>query len=457
MSGEAVLQVIYRDPRDLTPYKGNARTHSPEQIAQIAASIREFGFASPILLKDDETQIGAGHARREAALLLGLTSVPTITLHGLSESKWRAFVLADNKLALNAGWDEDVLRAEIEALGAEDFDLGLLGFDDDELDAMLNPPNAGHGDPDADAPEPPTEPVTRQGDVWLMGNHRVMCGDSTSAEAVAALMAGRLAELCFTSPPYGQQRDYGAAKEQVGDWDRLMEGVYSVLPMKPSGQVLVNLGLIHRDGEWIPYWDRWIEFMRGQGWRRFGWYVWDQGFGLPGDWNGRLAPSHEFVFHFNREPVRARKTKAKQADSIGHLNRSHTMRGKDGKVREFSSPHAGANTHKVPDSVIRVMRHQGSLGDAGSHPAVFSVGFAEEIITAFSTPRGVCFEPFCGSGSQVLAAERSDRICCGMELDPAYVDVAVRRWEAFTDRAAVLESTGQSFAEVRLERGRQAA
>ena len=138
MSGEAVLQVIYRDPRDLTPYKGNARTHSPEQIAQIAASIREFGFASPILLKDDETQIGAGHARREAALLLGLTSVPTITLHGLSESKWRAFVLADNKLALNAGWDEDVLRAEIEALGAEDIDLDLLGFGDDELDALLN-------------------------------------------------------------------------------------------------------------------------------------------------------------------------------------------------------------------------------------------------------------------------------------------------------------------------------
>ena len=141
MSGEAVLQVIYRDPRDLTPYKGNARTHSPEQIAQIAASIREFGFASPILLKDDETQIGAGHARREAALLLGLTSVPTITLHGLSESKWRAFVLADNKLALNAGWDEDILRAEIEALG-DSFDLGLLGFDDDELDALINPHDA---------------------------------------------------------------------------------------------------------------------------------------------------------------------------------------------------------------------------------------------------------------------------------------------------------------------------
>ncbi len=150
MSGEAVLQVIYRDPRDLTPYKGNARTHSPEQIAQIAASIREFGFASPILLKDDETQIGAGHARREAALLLGLTSVPTITLHGLSESKWRAFVLADNKLALNAGWDEDVLRAEIEALGAEDFDLDALGFDEAELDALLLEKQEGENDANAE-------------------------------------------------------------------------------------------------------------------------------------------------------------------------------------------------------------------------------------------------------------------------------------------------------------------
>ena len=154
MSGEAVLQVIYRDPRDLTPYKGNARTHSPEQIAQIAASIREFGFASPILLKDDETQIGAGHARREAALLLGLTSVPTITLHGLSESKWRAFVLADNKLALNAGWDEAMLAAELQAIRSAGIDLDLTGFDAGELDVLI-----GAGDPDADPiEEEPTPP-----------------------------------------------------------------------------------------------------------------------------------------------------------------------------------------------------------------------------------------------------------------------------------------------------------
>jgi DNA modification methylase len=117
-------------------------------------------------------------------------------------------------------------------------------------------------------------------------------------------MDGEKADLCFTSPPYGQQRDYGVAKELVQDWDGLMRGVFANLPMSDDGQVLVNLGLIHRDGEWLPYWDGWIEWMREQGWRRFGWYVWDQGSGLPGDWSGRFAPSFEFVFHFNLESVK---------------------------------------------------------------------------------------------------------------------------------------------------------
>ncbi len=174
MSGEAVLQVIYRDPRDLTPYKGNARTHSPEQIAQIAASIREFGFASPILLKDDETQIGAGHARREAALLLGLTSVPTITLHGLSESKWRAFVLADNKLALNAGWDEDVLRAELSALTELEVDLSSLGFDDAELADLFREHDPGGA-----------ETITKEinPDDYQMSHTCPKCGFEFDAEA----------------------------------------------------------------------------------------------------------------------------------------------------------------------------------------------------------------------------------------------------------------------------------
>jgi len=143
-------------------------------------------------------------------------------------------------------------------------------------------------------------------DAEPVGGHRLLCGDATIADDVARLMDGEEADICFTSPPYAQQRDYKTGPQ---DWDALMQGVFSILPLTHDAQVLVNLGLVHRDGEWLPYWDGWIEWMREVGWRRFGWYVWDQGPGLPGDWNGRLAPSHEFIFHFNRIATRTRKTK----------------------------------------------------------------------------------------------------------------------------------------------------
>lgn len=148
----------------------------------------------------------------------------------------------------------------------------------------------------------------------LKSRHRVMCGDSTNAADVAKLMASDVASFVFTSPPYAQQRDYGAAKGLVADWDALMQGVFAAVVVTPGAQILVNLGLVHNKGEWFPYWERWIEWMREQGWRRFGWYVWDQGPGLPGDWNGRAAPSHEFIFHFNRDTRKLHKTvKSKHA------------------------------------------------------------------------------------------------------------------------------------------------
>jgi hypothetical protein len=169
------------------------------------------------------------------------------------------------------------------------------------------------------------------------GGHRLLCGDATSAADVARVMGGEEADICFTSPPYAQQRDYKTGPQ---DWQALMEGVFSVVPAHQTTQVFVNLGLVHRESEWWPYWDGWIEWMRSAGWRRFGWYVWDQGSGLPGDWNGRLAPSHEFVFHFNRIAERARKTKDKTPGCIGIRVERRTMRGRDGKLRKFSSPEA---------------------------------------------------------------------------------------------------------------------
>jgi DNA modification methylase len=275
-----------------------------------------------------------------------------------------------------------------------------------------------------------------------------MCGDSTSPEHIARLTQGRLADLCFTSPPYAQQRNYTEGKS--GDWDALMQGVFAALPMAPACQVLVNLGLVHRDGEWLPYWDGWIAWMREQGWRRFGWYVWDQGPGLPGDWNGRLAPSHEFIFHFNRVAEQARKTK--ESKMAGVMNTGQGLRGKDGVVVDYTAAGKPVQSHKIPDSVLRVMRHKGGLGEAGSHPAPFAVALVTEMLTAYSDPGDLVFEPFCGSGTQIISAQRNDRVCFGMEIAPVYVDVTVRRFEAFAGIPARLEATGESFAAVQHER-----
>lgn len=430
---------------NLTPYARNARTHSPDQIGQIAASIAEFGFTNPILIGEDAVII-AGHGRLMAAERLGLTEVPVIRLDHLTEVQRRALVIADNRIAENAGWDEDLLKAELTALQGLDFDLDLVGFSDDELADLLGEVDAGMGTGDApaeeDVPDLPEDPVTRPGDIWILGDHRLMCGDSTDSAAVARLMGTQQATLLFTSPPYGQQRDYGAAKEQVNDWDRLMQGVFAAALVSEDAQLLVNLGLVHRDGEWIPYWGAWIQWMRAQGWRRFGWYVWDQGPGLPGDWNGRLAPAHEFIFHFNRTPRRPNKTV--ESKHAGETLGGGGLRASDGTVSAKHGAGDAIQSHRIPDSVIRVMRHKGAIA-GGAHPAVFPVRLAEEMIAAWSDPGDLLYEPFTGSGSQLIAATALGRRCFGMELDPAYCDVALRRWQLMTGGTATHAESHESF------------
>lgn len=434
----------------LIPDARNARTHSDAQVAQIAASMAEWGWTNPVLV-DEAGRIIAGHARVLAARKLGIGEVPVMIAEGWTEAQRRAYIIADNQLPLNAGWDAELLSSEVRGLAEWDFDLSLLGFTD--IDALLAAGNPGLTDPD-DAPEPPAHPVTEPGDVWIMGRHRLVCGDSTDADCIEKLMQGQEADLCFTSPPYAQQRNYKT--DGISDWDALMQGVFSILPAKEATQVLVNLGLVHRDGEWLPYWDSWIEWMRTAGWRRFGWYVWDQGPGLPGDWNGRLAPSHEFVFHFNRVAERARKTKAKDPRNV-KLKGGTGIRRADGSMSGISSPQAGLQQNKIPDSVIRVMRHKGSLGNAGSHPAPFPVDLPGEFVLAFSDPDDLLFEPFCGSGTQLIAAQKNGRSCYAAEIAPAYVDVAVRRWQNFTGQSAALEGDGRSFDEAAAARLPKAA
>jgi len=458
-------QAIEHWPLDrLRPYAHNPRTHSSDQVARLAASLVEFGWTLPLLVSSDGALV-AGHGRLEAARRLGLDTVPVIRLDHLTDAQRRAYLIADNQLALDAGWDEERLTAELHALNGGGFDLDLLGFAEAELDRLMAPlddDDAEAGEDAADsaeadaAPEPPVDPVSRTGDLWILGAHRLLCGDSAAATDVTRVMNGEAAALCFTSPPYGQQRDY--ADGGVADWDGLMQGVFARLQgvMRDDGQVLVNLGLIHRDGEWLPYWSDWLDWMRGQGWRRFGLYVWDQGPGLPGDWGGRLAPSFELVFHFNRQGRKPNKiVPCKYAGQDTHLRadgHSTAMRKADGSVGAWT--HAGQPTqdHRIPDSVIRIGRHK-ARGIEVEHPAVFPVALAEHVIAAFTDQGDVCFEPFSGSGTTIVAAETQGRICRAVERAPAYVDVAVRRWNAlFPDRPARLEN-GAGFAETAAARG----
>ena len=446
----------------LKPYQRNARTHSDTQVAQIAASIVEFGFTAPLLVSDDGG-ILAGHGRLAAARKLDLDAVPVVVLDHLTPTQRRAYILADNQLALQAGWDQELLAVELADLSAAGFDLALTGFSDEELADLLGDieeaERADEAAPiaepeDEDIPEAPANPVSQPGDIWQLGAHRLICGDSIDPAVVAALMAGDRASLCFTSPPYGQQRNY---TQGIADWDALMRGVFANLPMADDGQVLVNLGLIHRDNEVIPYWDGWISWMRTQGWRRFGWYVWDQGPGMPGDWAGRLAPSFEFVFHFNRQSRKPNKiVPCKHAGQDSHLRAdgsSTAMRGKDGEVGGWT--HAGQPTqdYRIPDSVIRVMRHKGKIGRDIDHPAVFPVALPEHILLAYSDPGDLVFEPFGGSGTTILAAQKTGRQARAIELAPSYTDVAVKRFQQnHPDIPVTLLATGQTFAEVESER-----
>jgi DNA modification methylase len=469
-----------RPVASLLPYARNARTHSADQVAQIAAAIREWGWTVPVLV-DEAGQLIAGHGRVLAAKSLGLLDVPAMVARGWSEAEKRAYALADNKLTLNAGWDADLLKGELFELRSEGFDLGLTGFGADEVAGLLGDlaevaatdtgesdgasgggagigvGGGAEGDEDpADAePVPARQAVARPGDLWLLGDHRLLCGDSTDAACVAHVLGADRAALLFTSPPYGNQRAYTTGG--ISDWDALMQGVFQHLPaiLAEDGQALVNLGLIHRDGEWQPYWQGWVEWMRAQGWRRFGLYAWDQGPGLPGDWNGRLAPAFELLFHFNR--------KSRQPNKIipckwaGTENKGSGLRAADGEVKDYTHAGLPVQEMRIPDSVLRITRHKGR-GIETEHPAVFPVALPELLLQSYANLGDAVFEPFAGSGTTILAGQRTGRRVRAIELAPAYVDLAVARYRTvFPGLKVTLDGDGRDYDAVAAARAEELA
>jgi len=405
-------KISYLNVKDLIPYVNNSRTHSDDQINQIASSINEFGFTNPILI-DDKQNIIAGHGRVLAANKLDLDKVPTIELKGLTKAQIKAYVIADNQLALNAGWDLDVLKLELEHLQEIEFDLDLLGFDDDFIGGLLeDEPNEGLTDEDA-VPEAPEEPITKLGDVWILGNHRLMCGDSTSIDEVERLMSGSKADITFCSPPYNVGTTPNGNKQKyINDADSRGTQVYKellnnfvVTALTVSDYVFSNIQSLA--GNKLAL----IEHL----------YDMREKFADTIIWNKKTA-----------EPAMARKVLNSQFEYV-HIFSNEAKRSVGS--RDFR----GTLTN-----IININSRQDKQFSK-VHKATFPVEFADHFIVHFT--ESSCFDPFGGTGTTMISCEKNNRTAFLMELDPKYCDVIVKRWQEYTGKSAVLESTGDKFEE----------
>ncbi|RDW14317.1 DNA methylase [Paracoccus thiocyanatus] len=416
------LAVEYRGLDSLVPYARNARTHSETQVAEIAGSIREFGFVNPVLIAEDGTLI-AGHGRVLAARLLGMDTVPAITLAGLSDTQRRALVLADNRIALNAGWDEALLALELSDLKEAGFDLGIMGFEDGELDRLLS----GSDDDDASTapvviPEPPRNPASQTGDLWVLGDHRLLCGDSTSQDDVRRLMNGERAILFATDPPYLVDYDgsnhptrnkdwsqsYGTTWDDSSQGAELYDGFISAAVAEA----------ITEDAAWYCWHASRRQAMLEECWEKAGAFV------------------HQQIIWVKDRGV---------------LTRSHYLWKHEPCFMGWRRPN---RPPKVADQTLPSTWDMPSFtkDERPDHPTpkpldAFGIPMRQHVARG-----GLCYEPFCGSGSQIMAGEANGRRVNAMEISPAYVDVAVERWQAETGREAVLDGDGRSFAAVKAER-----
>jgi DNA modification methylase len=376
-------KIEWRSVETLIPYAKNARTHSDEQVAQIAGSIKEFGFNNPVLV-DKENSVIAGHGRLMAARKLGMDKVPVIQLEHLTESQRKAYVLADNRIALNSGWDTSMLSLELQDL-KDDIDLSLLGFDPDELDALLNPIEETEGLTDEDAvPDVPDEPKTKLGDIYILGNHRLMCGDSTSIDAVEKLMNGNPVDLIFTDPPYNVGFNGRSGKHDVIKNDNLSDSDFETF----ISEVCNTIKAIDPKAYYI--WCNWNFYGILQGKLDYKTcIVWAKNvFGMG---NG-YRHQHEFcLFNGKIDEI------IKNESDLWEVKKDHN----------YVHP-----TQKPVALSVRAF---------GNHIKLLNV-----------------LDLFGGSGSTLIGAEQTGRKAYLMELDPKYCDVIVTRWEQFTGKKAVL-------------------
>jgi len=401
----------------LQPYAKNAKMHGPDQVAKIAASMAEFGWTVPCLVGEDGEMI-AGHGRVLAATQLGLAEAPVIVLGHLTEAQRRAYRLADNKLTELGTWDEALLSAELQDLLAEDYDLSLIGFDDSELDALL----AGDGEETTDTreaedvvPEPQEEPISRPGDLWLLGNHRLLCGDATVSTDVDRLLDGTQADLCFCDPPYNVDYAGGAGAEKAGKGRRIKNDALGDAfgQFLQDACVLINL---HTQGAvYICMSSSELHTLQaafkaaGGHWSTFVIWAKDR-FTL-----GRADYQRQY------EPILYGWPESAKRHWCGDRDQ--------GDVWQIARPHKN-----------------------DLHPTMKPVALVDRAIRNSSRRGDLVFDPFGGSGTTLIAAETTGRRAALLELDPRYVDVIVRRWQQFTGKEAILEGCGTTYATLKSKR-----
>ena len=423
----------------LIPYVGNARKHDAKNIQEIASSILEYGFNDPIAINEVDSVIIEGHGRLLAAKSIGLKTVPVIKLGHLSPAQIKGYTLAHNRIAEKSEWDKDILANELEKLNEMDFDIDLTGFDSDsldELDLKLGDEPEYDSEKDDIIPEPKEENEFKveRGDIWILGNHRLMCGDSTDKADVDRLMDGNRAVFCFTSPPYSDQRDYRGELEL--DPSHLAKFLNA-----PCDLFAVNLGMKRKDNEVVPYWDEYISLAKGYGHKFLSWNIWDKDLaGGISNQSAMFSITHEWVFVFGEKKVLNRiykndteqNEKRRRYDPVNITGKSQRLvRQKDGSTK--LSNRGDMFEHKQQSTVCVVTP---VMDRSINHPAMFPVELPEVYLLSCSNENDVIFEPFTGSGTTLIACEKTNRQCYGMEIDPHYCSIIIKRWQDYTGKEA---------------------
>ena len=428
------LQITYVSPDGLTPYPNNARTHSKKHIRQIADSIRRFGWTNPILV-DSYGGVIAGHGRLLAARELGMTEVPVVPVTTMTEAEKRAYIIADNKLAENAGWDREILALELQSLldMEIDLDITLIGFDMAEIDILISETQAETEEPEAVPDIDRDRPaVTRSGDLWEIGSHHVLCGDATRAEDIARLLAGAQAQMVFTDPPYNvpvdghvcglgkvKHREFAMASGEMTreQFTGFLEKVFGNLARHSVDGAIhfVCMDWRHISEVMAAADGVYAEFKNLCVWAK-----------TNGGMGSLYRSQHELVFVF-------------KTGKAPHIN--NVELGRHGRNRTNVWQYAGVNTFgDERDENLQL------------HPTVKPVALVADAIRDCSRRGGIVLDVFAGSGSTLVAAAKTGRRGYGLELDPAYVDVTVRRLQAETGDKAVLMATGETFAQLKASR-----